>query len=177
MQSVQAECPNVDRLHVRGSCFVTFLVLIPKSAIRVRRDEANGHNDSSRSSMPRHASESKWTWMHVLASSCESCHCDRWLRLVSLLWQNWESGPERSRSMIHEHQFVHMGALSLHSLHVTPLLHRNGMTCNLRKLSATLSLHKLNVRHFLRGSSMTCNLCKLTAKLSLLNLHVKTFCV
>ena len=53
----------------RRSCFVTFLVLIPKLAIRVRRDEANGHNDSSRSSMPRHASESKWTWMHVSASS------------------------------------------------------------------------------------------------------------
>ena len=51
--------------HGRKSCFVTFLVPIPKLAIRVRRDEANGHNDSSRSSMPRHASESKWTWMHA----------------------------------------------------------------------------------------------------------------
>ena len=30
----------------RRSCFVTFLVLIPKFAIRVRRDEANGRNDS-----------------------------------------------------------------------------------------------------------------------------------
>ena len=103
MQSVQAECPNVDRLHVRGSCFVTFLVLIPKLAIRVRRDEASGHNDSSRSSTPRHASKSTWTRMHVLASSCESCHSDRWLRLVSLLWLTLESEPERSRNMIYDY--------------------------------------------------------------------------
>ena len=34
----------------RRSCFVTLLVQIPKSAIRVRRDEANSHNDSSRRS-------------------------------------------------------------------------------------------------------------------------------
>ena len=103
MQSVQAECPNVDRLHVRGSCFVTFLVLIPKSAIRVRRDEASGHNDSSRSSMPRHASESKWTRVRVLVSICESCHCDCWPRLVSLLWLTWESEPARSRNMIFDY--------------------------------------------------------------------------
>ena len=82
MQSVQAECPNVDRLHVRGSCFVTFLVLIPKLAIRVRRDEANSRNDSSPSSMPRHASKSNWTRMHGSESSWQSCHCDHWLRLV-----------------------------------------------------------------------------------------------
>ena len=31
----------------RRSCFVTFLALIPKLAIRVRRDEANRRNDSS----------------------------------------------------------------------------------------------------------------------------------
>ena len=106
----------------RKSCFVTFLVLDPKLAIRVRRDEANGHNDSSRSSMPRHASESKWTWMHVLASSCESCHCDRWLRLVSLLWQNWESRPERPRNMIHEHAICPHGGTQLaqFACHTTP---------------------------------------------------------
>ena len=122
MQSVQAECPNVDRLHVRGSCFVTFLVLIPKSAIRVRRDEASGHNDSSRSSMPRHASKSIWTQMHVLASSSESCHCDHWLRLVSLLWLTLESEPERSRNMIHEHAICpHWGTqLAQIACHTTP---------------------------------------------------------
>ena len=33
----------------------------------------------------------------------ESCHCDDWLRLVSLLWLTLESRPERSRNMIYDH--------------------------------------------------------------------------
>ena len=103
MQSVQAECPNVDILHVRGSCFEIFQVLIPIAALRVKRDEANGRNDSSPSSIPRHASESNWTWMHVSESSWVSCHCDHWLRLVLVLWLILESGPERSRNIIYEY--------------------------------------------------------------------------
>ena len=33
----------------------------------------------------------------------ESCHCDDWLRLVSLLWLTLESRPERSRNVIYDH--------------------------------------------------------------------------
>ena len=96
----QIACPWVM---FRGSRFVIFLVPIPKSAIRMRRDEANGHNDSSRSSMPGHASDSKWTRMHVLAPRCESCHCDGWLRFVSLLWVTLESESEQSRNIIYDY--------------------------------------------------------------------------
>ena len=103
MQSVQAECPNVDGLHVRGSLLNDLSGSDSKEAIRMRRDEASCHNDRSRSSIPRHASESKWTRVRVLVSICESCHCDCWPRLVSLLWLTWESEPARSRNMIFDY--------------------------------------------------------------------------
>ena len=57
-------------------------------------------------------------------------------------------------------QSVHVGALSLHRLHVRPLLHGSRMTCHLCKLSATLGLHRLHVTHLLRRSGVTCNWCK-----------------
>ena len=53
-------------------------------------------------------------------------------------------------------QSVHIGTLSLHRLHVIPLLHRNGVTCNLNNLSATLGLHSLHVRPLLRRDGATC---------------------
>ena len=40
------------------------------------------------------------------------------------------------------------------------------MACNLRKLSATLSLHRLHVRPLLHRSGVTCNLCKLNVALN-----------
>ena len=57
-------------------------------------------------------------------------------------------------------QSVHVGALSLHRLHVRPLLHGSRMTCHLCKLSATLGLHKLHVTYLLRRIGVTCNWCK-----------------
>ena len=106
----------------RRSCFVTFLALIPKLAIRVRRDKDNGPNENSPSSMPRHASKSNWTRMHGSESSWQSCHCDHWLRFVSLLWLTLESEPERSRNMIHEHAICpHWGTqLAQSACHTTP---------------------------------------------------------
>ena len=87
----------------RRSRFVTFLALIPKLAIRVRRDKDNGRNENSPSSMPRHASKSNWTRMHVSESRWENCHCDHCLRFVSLLWVTLESESEQSRNIIYDY--------------------------------------------------------------------------
>ena len=114
--------------------------------------------ERSRNVIYDHTAKIQWSCMRLVAWKCK--HTRRHFMNIFLLKRRACIADDVVRCGSLALQSVHVGALSLHRLHVRPLLHGSRMTCHLCKLSATLGLHRLHVTHLLRRSGVTCNWCK-----------------